>query len=84
MLVNIAFVGTHPRQGLLVPVSAVLRDDDNLPYVYLATANPDRFLRRRIALGGRTGEFYEVTEGLKAGEVVVTQGALYLDVAGSE
>lgn len=82
MLVNIAFVGTHARDGVLVPVSAVLRDDDNLPYVYLATANPDRFLRRRIALGGRTGDFYEVTEGLKAGEVVVTQGALYLDVAG--
>ena len=84
MLVNIAFLGTHPREGLLVPVSAVLRDDENLPFVYLATASPDRFLRRRISLGGRTGEFYEVMAGLVAGDVVVTQGGLYLQVEGAQ
>lgn len=84
MLVNVTFRGTRQREGILVPVAAVLRDDDNLPYVYLGTTDRDRFLRRRISLGGRTGDFYEVTAGLKAGEVVVTQGALYLDVAGSQ
>ncbi len=84
MLVNIAFRGTHPHDAVLVPVSAVLRDDENLPYVYLATADANRFLRRRITLGERSGDFYEAIEGLAAGDLVVTEGALYLDVAGSQ
>ena len=33
--------------GLLVPVSAVLRDDQNLPFVFVAAAN-NAFARRRI------------------------------------
>lgn len=83
MLVGIAFRAAHTREGLLVPVSAVLRDDENLPFVFVTTANPNRFLRRRLTLAGRAGDFYEVTAGLAAGEFVVTQGALYLDEAGS-
>ena len=84
MLVRVAFLGTHPREGVLVPVSAVLRDDENLPFVFVATANPDRFLRRRITIAGRSGDFYEVAAGLDAGEAVVTQGALYLQEAGAQ
>lgn len=83
MLVSVAIRGSRPREGLLVPVSAVLRDDENLPFVFVTTPNPNRFLRRRIALGGRADEFYVVTGGLTAGETVVTQGALYLEEAGS-
>ncbi len=84
MLVNVSFRSTTLREGLLVPVSAVLRDDDNLPFVYLATSTPNRFLRRRISLGNRTGEFYAVADGLMSGDVVVTQGSLYLEAAGSQ
>jgi cobalt-zinc-cadmium efflux system membrane fusion protein len=83
MLVGVAIRGSRPREGLLVPVSAVLRDDDNLPFVFVTTSNPNRFLRRRITLAGRADDFYVVTGGLTAGETVVTQGALYLEEAGS-
>ena len=41
--------------GLLVPVSAVLRDDENLPFVYVAL--PDgSFARRHVTLGYRDAQ----------------------------
>ncbi|PYP41494.1 MAG: efflux RND transporter periplasmic adaptor subunit [Gemmatimonadetes bacterium] len=77
MLVQVVIRSALPRKGLLVPVSAVLRDDENLPYLFIAM--PDRsFLRRRIELGGRVADRYEVTSGLTAGEHVVVDGGLYL------
>ncbi len=81
MLVRVEIRGSRARAGIVIPVAAVLRDDDNLPFVFVDLGN-DRFHRRRIALGGRTGNVYEVTSGLKAGERVVTQGALFLEQAG--
>lgn len=81
MLVRVEIRGSRARAGIVIPVAAVLRDDDNLPFVFVDLGN-DRFHRRRIALGGRTGNVYEVTSGLKAGERLVTQGALYLEQAG--
>lgn len=84
MLVSVIFHGARADEGVLVPVAAVLRDDDNLPFVYLATDKPTHFMRRRISLGGRTGEMYVVAGGLNPGDVVVTQGSLYLEAAGSQ
>ena len=41
----------------------------------------NRFILRRITAGIRTGDVLEVTEGLNAGEQVVTGGALFIDRA---
>ena len=81
MLVRVEIRGSRARAGIVIPVAAVLRDDDNLPFVFVDMGN-DRFHRRRIALGGRTGNVYEVSSGLKVGERVVTQGALFLEQVG--
>jgi len=70
----------HSRQessGLLVPVSAVLRDDENLPFVYLALRDGS-FARRSVSLGPQTGERYAISAGLKPGDKIVTDGALFL------
>ncbi len=83
MLVRVAIRTLKPRTGILVPVAAVLRDDENLPFVYV-TAAGGTFARRRIDLGGRVGDRYEVASGLKAGESVVTDGALFLDGASTQ
>jgi membrane fusion protein, heavy metal efflux system len=77
MLVQVTIEAKVARRGLLVPVTAVLRDDDNLPFLFLAMADGS-FGRRRIELGGRTGDRYEITSGLAAGERVVVNGSLYL------
>jgi cobalt-zinc-cadmium efflux system membrane fusion protein len=83
MLVRVEIRGSHPRKAMIIPVSAVLRDDDNLPFVYIV-ASTDHFARRRITLGGRAGDVYEVIGGLAPGEMLVIQGALYLEEAASQ
>ncbi|MDE2295577.1 MAG: efflux RND transporter periplasmic adaptor subunit, partial [Gammaproteobacteria bacterium] len=64
-------------QSLLVPVSAVLRDSENLPFVYVLVAD-GRFARHAVQLGGRDAGRYRIDGGLRAGERVVTDGALFL------
>ncbi|HWF01917.1 MAG TPA: efflux RND transporter periplasmic adaptor subunit [Caulobacteraceae bacterium] len=77
MYVRVLIQSRDQTPGLLVPVSAVLRDDENLPFVFVA--QPDRsFARRRVALGDRTGDRYDITSGLRAGERIVDDGAIFL------
>lgn len=83
MFVRVQIKSAVEHHGLLVPVSAVLRDDQNLPFVFIAAGN-NAFARRRIDLGSRVGEQYEVMSGLNAGDQVVTEGALFLQFAESQ
>ena len=63
MYVDVSIESGRVSTGLLVPVSAVLRDDQNLPFVYLAL--PDgSFARRHVTLGYRDSQNYDVTSGL--------------------
>jgi multidrug efflux pump subunit AcrA (membrane-fusion protein) len=61
----------------------VLRDDDNLPFVFVETAG-GTFTRRTVTLGNRVGDRYEVTAGLKEGELVTAEGGLFLEFAQSQ
>jgi membrane fusion protein, heavy metal efflux system len=83
MFVRVQIQSSHEHTGILVPVASVLRDDQNLPYVFVA-AGPNAFARRRIDLGSRVGEQYEVTSGLAPGDQVVGDGALFLQFAESQ
>jgi cobalt-zinc-cadmium efflux system membrane fusion protein len=70
----------HARQdsdGLLVPVSAILRDDENLPFVYAAQADGS-YARQHVTLGYRSGDQYDIVEGLKAGDRIVTEGGIFV------
>jgi membrane fusion protein, heavy metal efflux system len=80
MFVRVEIKSQHEHQGLLVPASSVMRDDENLPFVFVA-ATGGTFARRRIDLGSRVGDNYEVTSGLKPGDQVVAEGALFLEFA---
>lgn len=82
MLVNVQIRSDRTRTGILVPVAAVLRNDENLPYVFVAGPN-GAFARRRVELGSRIGDRYEITSGLADGEAVVIDGALYLAGSGA-
>ncbi len=70
----------HARQessGLLVPVSAILRDDENLPFVYLV--QPDgSFARQHVTLGYRDGDQYDIAAGLQAGNQIVVEGGIFV------
>jgi membrane fusion protein, heavy metal efflux system len=77
MYVNVKIHSRQQSEGLLVPVAAVLRDDENLPFVYLAQ-HDGSFARRSITLGHRTGDHYDITAGLQPGDQVVTDGGIFV------
>jgi cobalt-zinc-cadmium efflux system membrane fusion protein len=83
MFVRMLVRSRMERTGVLVPVAAVLRDDDNLPFVFVATAD-GAFVRRRVNLGYRVGNRYDIPTGLSAGERVVGDGALFIQFAESQ
>jgi len=71
-------VGNEQR-GVAVPVNALIfRGPDASVWVAL---DGNRFILRKVTLGLRSGDMIEVVDGLKAGERVVTGGALFVDRA---
>lgn len=81
MYVNVAIHSSRQRTGLLVPVSAVERDEDNTPFVFVAANEPGAFERRTVTLGPRVGDRYEIASGLRSGDRVVSEGELFLQFA---
>ena len=67
---------------VVVPVSAVLRDDKNEPIVYVQT-EPGKFAQRQVAIAGQQKGLVAITQGLQVGETVVSDGGLFLQFAGS-
>lgn len=83
MYVDVSIESGRVSNGLLVPVSAVLRDDENLPFVYVALADGS-FARRHITLGNRDSQNYQILSGLQAGDRVVADGAIFLQFMQSQ
>ncbi len=83
MYVRVTLHARRPRRGLLVPVSAVLRDAENLPFVFVV-APDSSFARRPVTVGARVGDRFEIKAGLTAGERVITEGGLFLQFAESQ
>jgi membrane fusion protein, heavy metal efflux system len=83
MFVQVQVKSTQEHRGLLVPTSSVMRDDQNLPYVYIVN-DKNGYNRRRVDLGKRVGDQYEITNGLAAGDKVVAEGALFLQFSESQ
>ncbi len=77
MYVRVAIQGRQASVGLVAPASAILRDDENLPFVYVAQAD-GAFARRRITQGARVGDGYLVADGLKPGDRIVDDGAVFV------
>lgn len=83
MYVRVSIQSRDRSAGLLVPVASVLRDDENLPFVFVA--QPDQsFARRHVTVGDRTGDQYDITSGLRAGERIVDDGAIFLQFMQSQ
>ena len=77
MYVRVLIQAHQESTGLLVPVPAILRDDENLPFVYVA--QPDAsFARQHVTVGYRAGDQYEISAGLQAGEQVVIEGGIFI------
>jgi cobalt-zinc-cadmium efflux system membrane fusion protein len=83
MYVRVRIRSKQESTGLLIPVSAILRDDENLPFVYVAAANGG-FARRHVTLGYRSGDRYDIPQGLQAGDRVVTDGGVFVQFMQSQ
>jgi membrane fusion protein, heavy metal efflux system len=70
------------RNALFVPNSSVLRDDQNMPYVYVQTRNTE-FGRRGVTLGESQDGKTQILSGLQANDQVVGDGSLFLQFQNS-
>jgi cobalt-zinc-cadmium efflux system membrane fusion protein len=70
------------RDALLVPDVAVLRDAQNMPYVYLQTGDRS-FARRTVTVGESQNGRTQVTTGLQGGDKIVSDGGLFLQFQNS-
>ena len=82
MYVTAVVVAGKVSNALTVPSAAVLRDSENLPFVYLAAPN-NQFARQPISIGESAEGQIQVTKGLAAGDRVVGDGSLFLQFANS-
>ena len=78
MYVQVEIQSHREHQGLLIPVSAVLRNDENLPYVYVVAADGS-YARRSVMLGNRIGDRVVIPQGLRRGDKVVVDGSIFLN-----
>jgi cobalt-zinc-cadmium efflux system membrane fusion protein len=68
--------------ALMVPDAAVLRDSENMPYVYLQTGT-NQFARRMVTLGDSQAGRTRVLTGLQVGDKIVGDGSLFLQFQNS-
>ncbi len=75
----------HTRAGrsvLAAPTSALLRNDENLPFVYVEV-EPGKFAQRLVKVGVEHGEETELVSGCREGERIVSEGSVFLQFANS-
>ena len=82
MYVHVQIEAHQESSGTLVPVSAILRDDENLPFVYVAQSDGS-FARQHVTLGDRIADRYEVS-GLRPGSKVVSDGGIFVQFMQSQ
>jgi len=77
MYVSVKIHSRQEMEGLLIPVSAMLRDEENLPFVYVVQ-HDGSFARRSVTVGYRTGDQFEIPSGLQIGDQVVVDGGIFV------
>ena len=66
-----------PARSPAVPVEGVVREGDGTMTVWVTT-DRRRFVKRTVRIGIRQGGWSQILEGLEPGELVVTDGAVFL------
>lgn len=82
MYVTATVIAGKIRTALLVPDSAVLRNAENEPFVYVQVGDT-QFARREVKVAGSYSGQTQIVSGLKPGDRVVGQGSLFLQFANS-
>jgi RND family efflux transporter MFP subunit len=78
MYVSMAFTTRGAERVVVVPRAAVQSIGDR-SVVYLPVKDDEgKFVQRQVRLGQLTGDSYGVLAGLRAGDIVVTEGSFFL------
>jgi multidrug efflux pump subunit AcrA (membrane-fusion protein) len=70
MNVSVRIIAARHRNVVQVPLEAVLRDDEDRPFVTTVDATGQRRIRR-VKLGLANADRVEIVKGLRAGQNVV-------------
>jgi cobalt-zinc-cadmium efflux system membrane fusion protein len=82
MYVTATVAAGQIKDALLVPDSAVLRDAENQPFVYVQEG-ADQFARRPVKVGESSEGKTQILNGVTAGEKIAGNGSLFLQFANS-
>jgi len=80
MFANFIIRTGDPVRSVAVPLDGVVREGDGTMTVWV-TADRRRFIMRPVKVGLLHGGYYQILDGLEAGELVATEGALFLSNA---
>jgi len=77
MLATFVITTAAPVQAVALPESAVVREGDGTMTAWVRS-DRNRFTQRTLKLGLQKDGWYQVLEGLQTGEMVVTEGGVFL------
>jgi membrane fusion protein, heavy metal efflux system len=77
MLANFIIRVAGPRVGIAMPANGVVREPDGAMTVWVTT-DQHRFIQRVVTVGLRRDDRVQILSGLRGGEMVVTDGAVFL------
>src|SRR5216683_1320398 len=80
MFANFIIRTGDPMRSVAVPLDGMVREGDGTMTVWV-TADRRRFTARSVKVGLLRDGYYQILEGLQAGELVATEGALFLSNA---
>jgi RND family efflux transporter MFP subunit len=80
MLASVEIQVQEPEESVAVPSNGVLREGDGTMTVWV-TADRQHFEKRTVKVALQQDGYYQIQDGLKPGELVATDGALFLDNA---
>jgi cobalt-zinc-cadmium efflux system membrane fusion protein len=80
MYVTVSVMAGMVPNAIAVPDAAILRNDENEPFVYIENA-PGSFGRRQVQIGQSEAGRTEILSGLNPGDKVVADGSLFLQFA---
>jgi cobalt-zinc-cadmium efflux system membrane fusion protein len=80
MFANFVISTGAPMRSVAMPLDGVVREGDGTMTVWV-TADRRRFTMRPVKLGLLRDGYYQIIDGLQPGELVATEGALFLSNA---
>ncbi|MDC8025812.1 efflux RND transporter periplasmic adaptor subunit [Elizabethkingia anophelis] len=67
---------TAPVNSIMIPVTALMQKDSS-QYVWIKTGK-NQFAKRSVTVGETDQKLVRVTSGLKSGDVIMTEGGIYM------